>query len=113
MNWEAEQQRFMAVAYGPGLQAAGRAFKRWEPRKREDAQAEFMAKLWDQWKRLLDRGKDPAPLLYPLRHWAKQWCYQGAVRRARNIGIRTTRGWSAPHGRSGQARAARPVEPDQ
>jgi hypothetical protein len=34
-----------------------------------------MAKLWDQWVRLLERGRDPVLLLYPLLYWAKQWCY--------------------------------------
>ena len=64
------------VAYEPARRAAQRAFKRWPERKRDDAEGEFMAKMWDQWKRLLERGKDPEPLLYPLIHWAKQWCYQ-------------------------------------
>ena len=76
LDWKVEQRRFLAVAYEPALRAARRAFKRWHPSKREDAQAEFMAKMWDQWKRLLERGRDPEPLLYPLLFWAKQWCFQ-------------------------------------
>ena len=70
---ESEQQRFMRVAYPYAHRAARRAFRRWHERKRADAEAEFMAKMWDQWKRLLERGKDPEPLLWPLIHWAKQW----------------------------------------
>ena len=99
LNWEAEQQRFMAVAYEPGLRAARRAFKRWHPSKRDDAQAEFMAKLLDQWKRMWERDKDPEPLLYPLLYWAKQWCYQDRrlSGRPRNIDIQDYRAGMTQH----------------
>ena len=44
LNWESEQARFMAVAYEPAL---GRyRLRRWHPSKREDAESEFMAKMW-------------------------------------------------------------------
>src|SRR6516225_6281157 len=76
INWQAEHERFMVVAYDKAVRAAKRAFRHWHVSKQDDVQAEFMAKLWDQWKRLLERGKDPEPLLYPLLFWAKQWCFQ-------------------------------------
>jgi hypothetical protein len=99
IDWKAEQDRFMRIAYEPALRAAKRAFKRWHASKQDDAQAEFMAKMWDQWKRLVERGKDPAPLLYPLLHWAKQWCYMGRILsgRPRNIGIEDYRAGMVRH----------------
>ena len=39
--------------------------------KRVDDEVEFLGKIWDQWARLLMRGKDPEPMLWPLIHWAK------------------------------------------
>ena len=57
IDWEMEKQRFERVAYPFALRAAKRAFKGWHERKRADAEAEFMAKMWDQWKRLLDKGQ--------------------------------------------------------
>jgi hypothetical protein len=89
IDWAAEKQRFERVAYPFALRAARRAFKRWPDRKKDDAQAEFMAKMWDQWKRLLDKGRDPEPLLWPLIHWAKQWVrYDRRIAgRPRNIDI--------------------------
>ena len=59
----------MDVAYDRALRAAKRAFWDWHPSKRDDAQAEFMGKVWDQWWRLLERGKRPraaALFLAPL-----------------------------------------------
>jgi hypothetical protein len=100
LNWEAEQRRFMATAYEPALRAAKRSFfKRWHPSKRADAQAEFIAKLWDQWKRLLERGKDPEPLLYALIHWAKRWVeYDRRLSgRPRNIDIQDYRSKMTAH----------------
>jgi hypothetical protein len=73
LDWDREHARFMEVAYPKAQRAARRAFCRWHPSKSQDVQAEFMAKLWDEWSRLLLRGKDPEPLLYPLLHWAKRW----------------------------------------
>jgi hypothetical protein len=42
----AEQRRFMETAYPRAMRAAQRAFKRWPRRKREDAIAECLAKVW-------------------------------------------------------------------
>src|SRR4051812_12980059 len=81
IDWDAEKQRFERVAYPSALRAARRAFKSWHERKRDDAEAEFLANVWDQWARLLLKGRDPEPLLWPLIHWAKQW-----VRYDRKIG---------------------------
>jgi hypothetical protein len=79
----AEQQRFERVAYERTIMAALAATRKWPRRKRDDAVLEFTAKVWDQWKRLLDRGKDPEPMLGSLLHWAKMW-----IRYDRRIGGR-------------------------
>jgi hypothetical protein len=63
LNWEQEQQRFMAVAYSRTITAAKRAFYGWSPSKRPDAIAECVAKMWDSWSRLLLRGQDPQRML--------------------------------------------------
>jgi hypothetical protein len=99
IDWQAEHARFMATVYEPARRAAQRAFRRWPERKRDDAEAEFMGKVWDQWKRLLERGKDPVPLLYPLLFWAKQWCYQDRrlSGRPRNIDIQDYRSKMIAH----------------
>jgi hypothetical protein len=73
IDWEQEQQRFMAVAFERTQKAAKRAFRGWPSWKRADAEAEFMGKVWDQWSRLVERGKNPEPLLYALIWWAKKW----------------------------------------
>lgn len=73
IDWKAEQERFMSVAYERAMKAAHDAFRKWHSRKRDDAVAELVAKVWDQWARLLMRGKDPEPMLWPLIHWAKMW----------------------------------------
>ncbi len=93
VDWQAEHRRFMAVAYEPALRAAQRAFRRWHPSKRDDAEAEFLAKLWDQWKRLLERGRDPEPLLFPLLFWAKRWVQfdRRIAGRPRNLDIQDFR----------------------
>jgi hypothetical protein len=39
-------ERFMAVAYDKAMRAARRAFRGWPDSKREDAEAEFMGKVW-------------------------------------------------------------------
>ena len=99
LDWNVEQRRYLAVAYPFALRAARRAFKKWPERKRDDAEAEFMGKVWDQWKRLLERGKDPEPLLYPLLFWAKQWCFQDRrlSGRPRNIDIQDYRAKMTAH----------------
>ena len=98
-NWDAEHKRFMDVAYDRAVRAAKRAFWGWPESKREDAQAEYMGKVWDQWWRLLERGKDPEPMLYPLLHWAKQWVYQDRrlSGRPRNIDIQDYRAGMTQH----------------
>ena len=118
LNWESEKQRFMAVAYEPGLRAAKRAFSAWHPSKREDAQAEFMAKLVRSvvaavgaWQRpraaalsLAALGEEVGPV--------RPQDYQGAPV---NIDIQDyrSRNKPAPHGRAGQAPTARPIVTDQ
>jgi hypothetical protein len=110
---ESEQERFVRVAYPFALRAAQRAFRRWPERKKDDAIQEFLSKLWDSWKRLLDRGRDPEPLLWPLLYWAKKWVYQDRrlSGRPRNLDIQdyrtgieqhllTEQGQPRPHDRS-------------
>ena len=60
LDWAIEHERFERVAYGRTLKAAGSAFKGWHERKREDAVAEMVAKMWDQWSRLLTRARTPS-----------------------------------------------------
>ena len=132
IDWENEKQRFTEVAYPFARRAAQRAFKRWPDHKQADAIQEFLAKTWDSWKRLLERGRDPEPLLWPLLYWAKQWVYQDRrlSGRPRNIDIQdfrtgivqhllTEQGQPRPHDRSaringflnwtGQARTDEPA----
>ena len=99
IDWRAEQDRFMRVAYPFALRTANRAFKRWPERKRDDAEAEFMAKMWDQWSRLILKGEDPEPLLWPLIHWAKQWVrYDRRIAgRPRNVDIQDYRTGMTQH----------------
>ena len=56
---QAAQERFVEVAYPRTLKAAHKAFKSWHEPKRQDAVQECMAKMWDQWVRLVNRGKKP------------------------------------------------------
>ena len=70
---EAAQRRFMAVAYPRALGAARKAFKKWHSRKRDDAIQECLSKMWDQWIRLVERGKDPEPKLAGLIKFALLW----------------------------------------
>jgi len=104
IDWETEKQRFERVAYPFAVRAARRAFRRWPEQKRLDAEAEFMAKLWDQWKRLLDKGRDPEPLLWPLLYWSKHWCFQDRrlSGRPRNIDIQDYRAGMTCHPLDGQ-----------
>jgi hypothetical protein len=73
INWTAEQRRFMAVAFERTQKAAKRAFRGWPFSKQEDAEAEFMGKVWDQWRRLVEQDKNPEPLLYALIWCATKW----------------------------------------
>jgi hypothetical protein len=59
LDWEAEHVRFMTVAYARTVTSAKRAFWGWHSRKKDDAIQECLAKRWDQWSRLLLRGRDP------------------------------------------------------
>ena len=59
LDWAFEHERFERVAYGRTLKAAASAFKGWHERKREDAVAEMVGKMWDQWSRLLEQGQGP------------------------------------------------------
>jgi hypothetical protein len=81
LNWDQEQQRFMAVAYPAALKAAKRAFWNWH--KRDDAIQECLAKMWDQWSRLLLRGKNPEKMIGSLIKFAILW-----VRYDRKLGGR-------------------------
>ena len=83
IDWKREQQRFMAVAYERTVATAHRAFRTFHSRKREDAVQEMVSKMWDQWARLIMRGKDPETMIGPLIFWAVKW-----VRYDRKIGGR-------------------------
>jgi len=106
INWKVEQDRFERVAYPSALRAAQRAFRKWHGRKRDDAEAEFMAKMWDQWSRLISKGKDPEPMLWPLLHWAKQWVYMDRrlAGRPQNIDIQDYRTGMTQHLMDGRGR---------
>ncbi len=71
------------------MRAAQRAFKSWHERKRQDAVQECMAKMWDQWVRLVNRGRNPEPLLNGLIKYAILWVkYDRRLSgRARNIDV--------------------------
>ena len=70
LGWSIEQERFEKLAYQRALHAARRAFKGWHVRKRDDAVAEMMAKVWATWRYNVEKGKDPVALLGPNIHWA-------------------------------------------
>lgn len=70
INWEAENRRFMTLAYDRAERAARRAFKKWHSRNRADAIAECVAKVWATWTYNLEKGKDPVALLGPNIHFA-------------------------------------------
>jgi hypothetical protein len=99
INWQVEHERFMAVANEPALRAAGRAFRGWPDSKREDAEAEYISKVWSQWMCRLMLSKDPEPLLYPFLHWAKRWVqYDRRIAgRPRNIDIQDYRAGMVRH----------------
>lgn len=106
IDWQAEKKRFEEVAYPFALRAAKRAVRRWPERRRADGQNEFLAKTWDSWKRLLDRRRDPEPLLWPILHWAKQWIYQDRrlSGRPRNLDIQDYRAGMDQHLLDGRGR---------
>ena len=86
---EMTQERFVQVAYPTTMRAAQRAFKSWHERKRADAIQECLAKMWDQWIRLVNRGRNPEPLLNGLIKYAILWVkYDRRLSgRARNIDV--------------------------
>jgi hypothetical protein len=106
IDWAAEKERFERVAYPFALRAAKRAVRGWPERKKADGKCEFVSKTWDSWKRLLERGRDPEPLLWPLIHWAKQWIYQDRrlSGRPRNIDIQDYRAGMTQHLMDGRGR---------
>ena len=73
IEWREEQRRFMSLAYHRAECAARRAFKTWHFRKREDAIAEMIGKVWATWVYNVEKGKDPVALLGPNIHWAILW----------------------------------------
>src|SRR3954467_1080500 len=70
LDWTIEQERFEKLAYRRALNAARKAFKAWHERKRDDAVAEMIAKVWATWRYNLEKGKDPVALLAVNIHWA-------------------------------------------
>src|SRR5262245_4857560 len=107
VNWAVEQERFERVAYRRTLEAARRAFRGWHPRKRDDAVGEMMGKMWDQWSRLLLRGKDPERMLGRLIRWAIWWVrYDRRIAgRARSYDVFDYRARMKRHDLDGQGRA--------
>jgi len=83
------QERFVAVAYPRTLRAAQRAFKSWHERKRQDAVQECLCKLWHEWVCLVNRGRNPEPLLKGLIKFAILWVkYDRRLSgRSRNIDV--------------------------
>jgi hypothetical protein len=83
------QTRYVEVAYPRALKAAHKAFRSWHERKREDCQQEFLGKLWQEWVFLVNRGRDPEPLLNGLIKYAILWVkYDRRIAgRARNIDV--------------------------
>jgi hypothetical protein len=83
------QERFVQVAYPRALREAHKAFKSWHERKRLDCQQEFLGKLWQEWLLLVNRGRNPEPLLNGLIKYAILWVrYDRRIAgRARNIDV--------------------------
>ena len=108
INWRAEQDRFMAVAYERTVASAHAAFRGWHPRKRDDAVAEMVGKMWDQWARLFVKGKNPVPMIGPLIHWAKMWVRHDRkiAGRARSFDVQDYRANLTRHHLSGQGKAS-------
>jgi hypothetical protein len=69
-DWTIEQERFEKLAYQRAMNAARRAFKSWHERKRDDAVAEMVGKVWATWRFNVEKGKDPVALLSANIHWA-------------------------------------------
>jgi len=73
LKWKSEHERFMSVAYPAVLKAAKRAFWHWREQKRDDAIQECLAKMWDQWSRLIQNGKNPEKMIGSLIKFAILW----------------------------------------
>jgi hypothetical protein len=86
---EAAKERFVQVACPRALKAAHKAFKSWHEPKRQDSVEECLAKMWDQWIRCVNRGKNHEPLLNGLIKYAILWVkYNRRLSgRARNIDV--------------------------
>jgi len=108
IDWRAEHDTFMAVAYKRTVASADAAFRKRPRRKRDDAVAEMVAKMWDQWARLLMRGQAPEPMIGPLIHWAKMWVrYDRKIGgRARGIDVYDYRAGMRRQQLSGQGKAS-------
>ena len=73
IDWEFEQKRFTEVAYPRAVAAAKKAFRLWHERKRADAIAEMVAKVWMTWVLNKEKGKNPMTLLGPNIRFAILW----------------------------------------
>ena len=104
MTIKVAQERFIEVAYPTALRAAQRAFKSWHERKRADAIQECLAKMWDEWIRLVNRGRNPEPLLKGLIKFAILWVkYDRRLSgRSRNIDVMDYRAGMKQQGISGK-----------
>ena len=101
---EAAQERFVEVAYPRAMKAAHKAFKSWHERKRLDCQQEFLGKLWQEWILLVNRGRNPEPLLNGLIKYAILWVrYDRRIAgRARNIDVTDYRSGMKQQGINGK-----------
>ena len=104
MTIKVAQERFIEVAYPTAVRAAQRAFKSWHERKRQDAIQECLAKMWDEWIRLVNRGRNPEPLLKGLIKFAILWVkYDRRLSgRSRNIDVMDYRAGMKQQGISGK-----------
>ena len=105
---EVAQERFVEVAYPKTLKAAHKAFRSWHERKRADAIQECLAKMWDQWVRLVNRGRNPEPLLTGLIKFAILWVkYDRRLSgRSRNIDVMDYRAGMKQQKLSGKGEAS-------
>jgi hypothetical protein len=71
----------------------------------------MMGKMWDQWIRLVKRGKDPGPMLGALIQWGILWVrYDRRIAgRSRGIDVYDYRARMVRHDLDGRGRA-RPAE---
>ena len=61
----------MTIAYDRTQKAAKRAFSGWHISKQSEAVATCIAKMWDQWLRLLLRGRSPEPMIAGLLKYSR------------------------------------------